>query len=383
MRLAGAVVGHRDTPRLAAHFAVLDVFLVVPAAGVEGDLHGLAAVRAGDDRSGLGGSITEREFFVEVSLLILGMKINHRNLCAALALAVACGDGASEPHFSGGGPTTFKLTDAPFPYDKVSRVDIYVVKVQASWAGDTTAGATNDFVTVADVNRKINVLALEGGLTDVLGTANVPEGAIKAVRMIIDTDQSSITLKTGAVLTGSSNPGIAWQSSAGIATLNAEVADHIPVPEGGTEVVIDFDIGRSFFDPADVTPPCGCSGFIFSPQGLRAAQASRTGSVTGSVRYTGAGAGQADATVELKLGNPNDPSYTWATVSTTKTDASGNFRFAYVTRSTFWSQAGWTYMVVASHNGYGATVTNVLVSPGAETAVGPVLLPTSGVSGEL
>ena len=311
------------------------------------------------------------------------MKINHRYLCAALALAVACGDGASEPRFSGGGPTTFRLTDAPFPYDKVSRVDIYVVKLQASWAGDTSAAATNDFVTVAEVNRKINVLALEGGLTDLLGTANIPQGAIKAVRMIIDTDQSSITMKTGEVLTGSSTPGIAWQSSAGIATLNAEVADHIPVPEGGTEVVVDFDIGRSFIDPAEVSPPCGCAGFIFSPQGLRAAQASRTGTVTGTVKYSGVTAGQPDATVELKLGNPSSPSYTWSTVSTTRTDAAGNFRFAYVTRSSFWSQAGWTYMVVAHHAAAHATITNVLVSPGTDTAVGIVSLPSSGVSGEL
>src|SRR5215210_4304841 len=112
---------------------------------------------------------------------------------ALLAIIVACSETPLEPHFTGGGPTTFRLTDAPFPYDKVSRVDVYVVKVQASWAGDTSAAATNDFVTVADVNRKINLLALTGGLSDELGTANIPKGAIKAIRLIIDTDQSSIT----------------------------------------------------------------------------------------------------------------------------------------------------------------------------------------------
>src|SRR5207253_3653162 len=133
-----------------------------------------------------------------------------------LAVVVACGEStAPEPHFTGGGTTTFRLTDAPFRYDQVSRVDVFVVKVQASWAGDTSAAATNDFVTVADVNRKINLLSLSGGLSDELGSANIPKGAIKAIRLIIDTDQSSITLKTGAVLTGSSSPGIAWQSSAG------------------------------------------------------------------------------------------------------------------------------------------------------------------------
>lgn len=297
---------------------------------------------------------------------------------ALLAVVVACSESTSpDKGFSGGGLTTFRLTDAPFPFNTVARVDIHVVQVQASWAGDTSAAAASDFVTVADVNRTINLLALQGGLTDELGTANIPKGAIKAVRMIIDTDKSSITLNSGAVLTGSTNPGIAWQSSAGIATLNAEVTDNIAVPDEGTDVVIDFDIGRSFIDPAEVSPPCACTGFIFSPQGLRAVESSRTGSVTGTVRYSGVAAGQADATVELKLGNPNSPSNTWATVSTTKSDASGNFKFAYVTRSTFWSQAGWTYMVVASHAAAQATITNVLVSAGANTAVGSVTLPSS------
>ena len=309
------------------------------------------------------------------------MKINHRNLCIALAVALAlgCGDNPAEPHFTGGGPTTFRLTDAPFPYDKVSRVDIFVVKVQASWAGDTSAAATNDFVTVADVNRKINLLALEGGLSDELGTASIPKGAIKAVRLIIDTDQSSITMKTGAVLTGSSNPGIQWQSSAGIATLNAEVTDNIDVPDAGTDVVVDFDVGRAFIDPAEVTPPCGCAGFIFSPV-VRAAQVSRTGSISGTVKLgSSTGPAAAEATVELKLGNPSDPSYTWATLSTARTDANGVFKFAYVNRSAFYTakQPGWSYMVVATKASGTSGANPVTVVANTEASAGVVIVPQS------
>jgi hypothetical protein len=306
------------------------------------------------------------------------MKINHRILFAALAL-IACGDDPVEPHFTGGGPTTFRLTDAPFPYDKVSRVDIFVVKVQASWAGDTSAAATNDFVTVADVNRTINLLALEGGLSDELGTANIPKGAITAIRLIVDTDQSSITMKTGAVLTGSSTPGIAWQSSAGIATLNAEVTDHIAVPDEGTDVVLDFDVGRAFLDPADVTPPCGCTGFIFSPV-IRAAQVSRTGSISGTVRVgSTSGPVASEATVELKLGDPNSPSNTWATISTARTDANGSFKFAYVNRSAFYTekQPAWSYMVVATKAAEQSGAIPVTVIAGADNPAGVVVVPQS------
>ena len=298
---------------------------------------------------------------------------------ALLAFVVAaCGDPMGpEPVFTGGGPTKFRLTDAPFPYDLVSRVDIYVVKVQASWAADTTSAATADFVTVANVNRKINLLALSGGLSDELGSANIPKGAIKAVRLIIDTDQSSITMKNGAVLTGSSNPGIAWQSSAGIATLNATVEDHIDVPEQGTDVVIDFDVGRAFIDPAEVSPPCGCAGFIFSPV-LRAAQVSRTGSISGTAKFE-SGAVAAEATVQLMLGNPNNPSYTWGTVSTTKTDANGGFRLAYVTQSSFYTRnnASWSYMVVVTKGPGQSGAKAVTVTAGADNAVGVLTVPQS------
>jgi hypothetical protein len=306
------------------------------------------------------------------------MKINHRNSFLALALAVACSDGTSpDRQFTGGGPTTFRLTDAPFPYDKVARVDIFVVKVQASWAGDTTASAGDDFVTVADVNRKINLLALSGGLSDELGTANIPKGAIKAIRLIIDTDQSSITMKTGAVLTGSSNPGIAWQSSAGIATLNATVEDNIAVPDEGTDVVLDFDVGRAFIDPAEVSPPCGCAGFIFSPV-LRAAQVERTGSLTGVVRLgSPIGEGVVGATVELKLGNPNNPPNTWSTISTTKSEANGIFKFAYVTQSAFYTRTDPTrmYIVVATAASGQSSPRGETVIKGADNGAGVIVVP--------
>jgi hypothetical protein len=353
---------------------------MVPAAGVERDFDRLGTVRAGDERLGLGGSVTEREFFLQVLFVVAGMKINHQNLVLALAVMACSEDVTPPPEFTGGGPTTFRLTDAPFPYDKVSRVDVFVVKVQASWAADTSAAATNDFITVANVNRKINLLSLEGGLSDVLGTANVPKGAIKAIRLIIDTDQSSITMKTGAVLTGSTNPGIAWQSSAGIATLNATVEDNIAVPDEGTDVVIDMDAGKSFIDPTEVEPPCGCSGFIFSPI-LRAAQISRTGTLTGFVRLgSSTGAGAVEATVQLKLGNPNNPQNTWATVSTARTDADGSFRFAYVRPSAKYP-AEWSYMVVASKAGTVSAAAAATVYTGLVSAVAQaVVLPSSGTN---
>lgn len=306
------------------------------------------------------------------SLASLGMTTAFPLLLAT----ASCVDSLDPNQFPSGPQTTFHLTDAPFPYDRVSRVDVFVVSVQASWSADTMATSGGNFFTVANVGRKINLLDLQAGLTTELGATAIPQGAIQAIRLIIDTDRSSITMKDGAVLTGSSNPGIAWQSSAGIATLNATIDDRIVVPDSGTDVVIDFDVGRAFLDPADVTPPTTQQGFIFSPV-LRALEARRTGSITGTVRQGSAtGAPVASATVELKLGNPNNAENTWGVISTTRTDANGNFRFAYVTRSSFFvNQPTWTYNVVATTSTGRAIVRSVTASAGANTAVGTVIVP--------
>ena len=126
-------------------------------------------------------------------------------IVGVVGLSVAiCDDPTVTPPLDAGTATRTLLTDSPFPYDRVARVDLYVVSVSASLAADTSAAASADFVTLATPNRRINLLALQGGLTDELGVVNIPAGAIKAVRLVIDTDLSSMTLTNGSVLTGSS-----------------------------------------------------------------------------------------------------------------------------------------------------------------------------------
>jgi hypothetical protein len=275
------------------------------------------------------------------------------------------------------------LTDAPFPFDRVSRVDLFVVSVSASLNPDTSATAGGSFFTLATPNRRINVLGLQNGITDELGKADVPAGAITAVRMVIDTDSSSITLKSGAVLTGRSTPGIAWQSSAGRPTLNALIHEQIRVPNAGAVVIVDFDVGKAFLQPQDVNPASTDSGFIFSPV-IHAADATRTGTISGIVRaHTSTGSPIADASLRLYFGKASQPENTWSVLSTTKTDASGAFKFAYVTRSAFWALtptlAGYTYIVAVdppSGAGTGRVlVPNVTVTAGSDTPMGMVVLP--------
>ena len=301
---------------------------------------------------------------------------------ASLALSVVTCSDTVQPAAAGGDKMTRTLlTDAPFPYYRVARVDLYVISVSASLTPDTST--SSGFVTLATPNRRINVLALQNGVTDELGAVTLPKGAITAVRMVIDTDSSSITLKSGTVLTGRSNPGIAWQSSAGRPTLNALIHEQILVPDTGAIIVLDFDVGKAFIPPQELNPTSTDSGFIFSPV-IHAAAAERTGTIAGTVRAKSAsGTPVADASLRLYLGDPTTPENTWSNLATAKTDANGAYRFAYVTRSAYWNslpaQAGKTYIVAVdppAGSGLGRTLLpNLSVTAGAVTTAGTAVLP--------
>ena len=300
-----------------------------------------------------------------------------RSTLAALVLLGACSDQ------SGQDPTPERatrvlLTDAPFPFDHVARVDVFVVSVSGSLSADTSASGS--FVTLATPNRKIDLLALQGGVTDELGTLELPEGIITAVRLTIDTDQSSITLKDGTVLTGSSTPGIAWQSSAGRPVLNALIQEQIDLPDSGGTVVIDFDVGKAFLTPQEIDPASTDEGFIFSPV-LRAADGTKTGSIIGLVRSGGDPV--EDASLRLYFGDPAGPENTWSVLGTAHSDASGAFTFAFVTRSAYWAQVPAqldSRYIVAVDPPAGlaadrALVSDVTVTAGGETDLGIIVLP--------
>ena len=305
-------------------------------------------------------------------------------LVATVLAAISCGSDVTViPVSNSSGTTRTLLTDAPFPYDRVARVDLYVVSVSGSLSPDTSATSGGNFMTLATPNRRINVLALNGGLTDELGRASLPTGAITAVRMVIDTDSSSITLKDGRVLTGNSTPGIHWQSSAGRPTLNALIHEQILVPDTGGVAVIDFDVGQAFIPPQEINPNSTDSGFVFSPV-IHAADATRTGSIVGVVHAHNAnGAPVVDASLRLYLGKPGNPENTWSTLATAKTDANGAFKFSYVTRSAWWtgtpSHANDAYIVAVDPpqtTTLGrAVVRNVVVTAGQETSLNTVILP--------
>jgi len=259
------------------------------------------------------------------------MKKTH---LAALALAAitaaACGD-SNAPTLSTGGQVNVQLTDAPFPFGQVKSVDVYIVRIDAKLSDADSAAAANEadsagWKTLASPNSTFNLLTLTGGTTANLGTATLPIGSYKSFRMVIDTDKSSVTLNDNT------KPDVKWPS-AGKNGIKIILDKPFDVTTGTTNLLIDFDAGRSFVMRGNSISQ---NGLLFKPV-IRATTQQSTGAIAGTVRGDNAtGPVIAGATVEvLKAGTTLGDTNENNVVRTGVTDANGNFTLAFIAPGTY------------------------------------------------
>ena len=277
---------------------------------------------------------------------------------ASLALAgivvIGCESGSS-PTLMSSGNVNVMMTDAPFPFSQVKSVDVFVVRIDGRLEETDSAAAANTsestgWVTLVSPNKSINLLTLTGGNTANLGVGTIPLGTYKSFRMIIDADQSSVTLNDN------SKPDVKWPGAGknGIKILLDKPFD---VTSGTTNLLIDFDVGRSFVMRGNSISQ---NGLLFKPV-IHAVTQQSTGTISGSVHADNAtGAAIAGATVEvLKSGTPLADTVSANIVRSGMTDASGNFTLAfipagtYVVRATPTAASGYKPALLAG----GATVT--------------------------
>jgi hypothetical protein len=250
----------------------------------------------------------------------------------AMLLAAGVGLTACESTTEGGtGRVTVQLTDAPFPFAEVSRVDVHIVRVDARTATTDSAEAANanstsGWTTLAEPNATINLLDLQGGKVSTLGVATLANGTYQGFRLVIDPAQSSITLKDGT------KPEIKWPS-ANRSGIKVNLTTPLVVSSDSSVFIIDFDIGRSFvLRGNDIRN----NGLLFKPV-VQAVAQEITGSFAGVVKADSAnGAAVAGATVELlKAGTALTDTVSANVVRTTATGASGAFFFGYVLPGTY------------------------------------------------
>src|SRR5216117_2623489 len=272
-------------------------------------------------------------------------------LLAVATITAACYQ--DDARISGNSPAAkakVLLTDAPFPFDSVQSVQVYIISIALSTHPDTgTSADSMHWVTVAAPHRQIDLLTLQQGVTDSLGIGEVTADQYKAVLVTVNVDSSAgIRWKNG------SQAALRWNGS-GQESYGTFVEAPIDVPDTGAVIVLDFDVGRSF--PYNNR---GDGAFDFFPA-IRAVNRAATGSIAGTVTHdasTGSVGPVADATVTAWAGGPGY----WYVISTGKTDAAGHYRLAYLLPGTY------QVSVDAPKNSFASAVdANVAVNQGSET----------------
>jgi hypothetical protein len=279
-----------------------------------------------------------------------------------LSVATACYQTDAVGPLNSKGVTRVLLTDAPFPFDSVTHVNVYVVRVDATTNPDTTV-QDSGWVTVAAPHKVFDLLALQQGTTTIVGSGELSAGAYKALRVVINADSSSI------VWSGNIPAAVDWQEWNGPEVpLYALVESPVAVPQEGADIVIDFDVGRSF-----LYDYFGVKEFVLTPW-LRAVNAAATGAVAGTVTSNLYGPTQPlqNVNVTVYQGDSLQSFATWTTVATGHTDAQGHYRIAYLRPGTY--TVRFEEPIIPALRP--ATRTSVTVTRGGTTSL-PVFLATS------
>ena len=144
-----------------------------------------------------------------------------------------------------------------------------------------------------------------------------------AVRVVIKTDRSSVIRSDGSAAP------VHWPVAGDLA-LYAFVEEPLNVPSSGAQIVLDFDVGRTFMDD-------GSGGFYFLPW-IRAVTEAATGRISGTVTASsieGDVLPMPDVAVEVFYGPAQGLYPSTQPLGSGRTDAQGHYTIAFVRPGTY------------------------------------------------
>lgn len=147
--------------------------------------------------------------------------------------------------------------EAPLDLASVKSVDLFVVRVDArplepsdaEAAEDTEAEDAEDggWVTLAEPNAVIDLMQFANGEAALLGQESIDAGLYRGFRIIIDPDQSSITLNDDTVIGGGSIVGLKFPSADKTGVKIVLTGPPLDLEDGEeTTLLVKFDVSKSF-----------------------------------------------------------------------------------------------------------------------------------------
>ncbi len=268
--------------------------------------------------------------------------IHEDTMATANVEVVAANETTVDIQWSDGtGKLTVEMTDAPFPVDTVASAMVTIDSIDARQAGETADGA---YITLTTESRSYDLLELRNGVTVTLADLEIPEGEYDQIRLYIS--EAGIELKDGQTY------DLTVPSGAQTG-LKLFIEPAMQVKFGVTsELLLDFDVSKSFVAQGSFEGPQDFEGFIFRPT-LRAVNKSTAGDIVGTITDTTGTTGAAMPDVQVWVQVDQD------TVTATFTDEDGGYALLGLPAD--------TYLLQVSSVEYDTTIT---VSESVEVVAG-------------
>lgn len=279
-------------------------------------------------------------------------KLSMMFLAITVLFATSCQE-ITDINETGSGKLVLKLTDAPFPVDLIDQALVTIDKIEIrsaidsdeegalSYQNQNQGSSTNEqimenhpFIVLSEETQQFNLLSLTNGITSDLLQMEIGTGEYDMIRMhIVD---AKVIMKDGQEYDLKIPSGT--QSG-----LKIQIEPALLVEDGVVnEVLLDFDVSKSFIVQGNTNSKAGVKGFIFKPV-IRAVSQKQCSRVEGMV-YEGENTPVELAHVKIMQGD--------SILTSSFTDEDGNYAMIGIPEG--------NYTMICEKEGYGTvTVTGV------------------------
>ncbi|UWX53801.1 DUF4382 domain-containing protein [Maribacter litopenaei] len=265
------------------------------------------------------------------------MKTNlmYTLLACTLFLVTSCSDDSA--NMDGMGRLRVQMVDAPFPFDQVAEANVTVFKIDARLKDgadvsdddesleDDSNEMNSPFVLLMEEEIPLNLLDLVNGTTATMADLDVPAGTYDLVRVHVK--GVNVVLKDGTEydlkVPSGAQTGIKVFIEPGLTVVGGLSAD----------LLLDFDVSRSFVAKGNAKVAGGITGFNFKPV-IKATNMSTAGTLMGNVSTIIEEAPLALEGSLVEIFNETD-------TLTTFTDIDGNYMIMGIPAGSYRTTSAW------------------------------------------
>ena len=206
------------------------------------------------------------------------VRVSMMLLAGILIFVTACNENDDSAK-AGKGTVVIKLTDAPFPVSLVDQalVTIDKIEIRSTVEVENAEGEIENetlYTVLFEGEKVVDLLDLQNGITTDLLSMDIEAGSYDLIRMHVTS--SEVILKDGT----SFDLKIPSGSASG---LKIKIAPELVIESGvESEVLLDFDVSKSFMVQGNMNTPAGIKGFMFKPV-IRAMCQKYSGVIEGKV----------------------------------------------------------------------------------------------------